>query len=36
MDIPVLKDTDELILTVAQLKEYKDIVIKETREGKYD
>ena len=31
-----LKEEDELVMTAKQLQEYKDIVIKETKEGKYN
>jgi len=31
-----LKDNDELIMTGKQIREFKKIVIKETKEGKYN
>lgn len=34
MEEYILKDEDELILTGKQLREFKDIVIKETLQGK--
>ena len=32
----VLKDGDQIILTGKQLKEYRAILIQETKTGKYD
>ena len=32
----VLKDDDEIVMTGKQLQEFKDIVIKETKDGKYE
>ena len=31
-----LKEDDEIVMTSKQLNEFKEIVIKETKEGKYN